>query len=64
MWVGFLVYWGVALPIAWTLAFPLRMGAIGIWTGLAIGLALAAIALAGRFIHKTRGVEFRDASHQ
>ena len=42
-------YWGIGFPVAWTLGFPLDYGVEGIWLGLAIGLATAAILLCGRF---------------
>jgi multidrug resistance protein, MATE family len=38
-------YWGVGFPIAWMLAFPLKMGAVGLWWGLALALAAAALVL-------------------
>jgi multidrug resistance protein, MATE family len=41
-------YWGVGFPIAWALAFPLNMGAVGMWWGLAIALAAAAVVLGAR----------------
>jgi len=47
-------YWLVELPAAWLLAFPLRLGPLGVWLGLALGLACAAIMLAARFIWRTR----------
>jgi len=31
-----------------------RFGAVGVWTGLAIGLAFAAVFLGRRFVHQTR----------
>jgi len=40
-----LSYWGVGFPVAWTLAFPAGWGAAGIWWGLALGLATAAVVL-------------------
>lgn len=42
-------YWGVGFPVAWVFAFPLGLGAAGIWWGLAVGLAAAAFALGWRF---------------
>lgn len=42
-------YWGIGLPISYVLAFPLGFGAIGIWLGLVMGLAIAAILLSWRF---------------
>ena len=47
-------YWVVALPMAWTAAFFLGWGAAGIWTGLALGLAVAAAALVAR-VRRTLG---------
>ncbi len=32
-------YWAVGMPIAYTLAFPLGWQGIGVWWGLAAGLA-------------------------
>ncbi len=42
-------YWIIGLPISYALAFPLGMGAIGLWLGLVIGLAVAAVLLLWRF---------------
>ncbi len=44
-------YWLVGVPAAYILAFPLGLEGRGIWGGLAIGLAVAALALTWRF-HK------------
>jgi len=41
-------YWGVGVPVGYALAFPGRMGPVGIWTGLTVGLGVAAILLAAR----------------
>lgn len=43
--VGLCCYWLIGAPAAWLLAFPLGGGAVGVWWGLALGLACAAIAL-------------------
>ncbi len=48
MWVA-TAYWGVALPIAWVLGFRFDLGAVGIWLGLATGLAVAAGSSIDRF---------------
>lgn len=42
-------YWIIALPLGYILAFPLQLGAMGIWTGLLIGLTLTATAMVVRF---------------
>ena len=44
-----LSYWAVGFPVAWGLAFPLGWGPVGIWWGLAFGLAAAAVVLNIRF---------------
>ena len=38
-------YWGVGFAGGWLLAFPAGYGAIGLWTGLAVGLAAVALML-------------------
>ncbi len=47
-------YWGVGMPVAWAFAFPLDLGGVGIWTGLALGLAVAAVLLSARFMLRDR----------
>ncbi len=42
-------YWIVGLPAAYFLCFSLNWGGVGLWAGLAMGLACAAIGLIGRF---------------
>jgi len=42
-------YWLIAFPFGVLFGFPLRIGAVGIWMGLAIGLAFAAVLLTLRF---------------
>jgi MATE family multidrug resistance protein len=41
-------YWGVGLPVAVLLGFPLGLGPVGIWVGLTVGLAVTAVLLAWR----------------
>jgi MATE family multidrug resistance protein len=41
-------YWVVGLPIAYVLAFHAQLGAVGVWTGLSVGLAAVAVLLAWR----------------
>ncbi len=47
--ITLIAYWGVGLPVAYGLAFPLGWGAAGIWVGLLISLTLAAVLLVLRF---------------
>lgn len=54
--IAVFAYWVLAVPLGSLLAFKANWGAVGIWTGLATGLGLAAIGLAWRFHAKTRRV--------
>ncbi len=38
-------YWGAGFAGGWLLAFPLGYGAVGLWWGLALGLAVVAVLL-------------------
>ena len=42
-------YWMIGVPAAWALAFRADWGGTGLWMGLVIGLACAALALMWRF---------------
>lgn len=53
MKITFLSYWLVALPLAYLFCIYYKMGVLGVWIGLTIGLALAAILLTFRFYKKT-----------
>lgn len=59
--VAFLSYWIIGIPAGLVLAFVFDMGALGVWWGLAIGLAMAAITLGWRMrvLMKAQG---RDGS--
>ncbi|MBC8083534.1 MAG: MATE family efflux transporter, partial [Hymenobacter sp.] len=47
--VALLAYWAVALPLSYGLGFGLKMGSIGVWLGLLLGLTLVAGVLLWRF---------------
>jgi len=49
-----IAYWVVGLPAGYVLAFPLKMGASGIWLGLIIGLTLASLFLLSRFLKMSK----------
>lgn len=53
LWAAF-GYWGLGLSGACLLAFPLGFGGIGVWYGLAIGLAVVAAILVRRFHRRDR----------
>ncbi|WP_324753566.1 MATE family efflux transporter [Roseovarius sp. Pro17] len=42
-------YWVIGIPASYVLGFPMAMGGIGVWIGLAIGLVVAAVLLGVRF---------------
>lgn len=46
-------YWIVGVPVSYVLAFTLGYGAVGLWLGLVVGLAVAAVLLMGRFWTKS-----------
>jgi MATE family multidrug resistance protein len=47
-------YWLTGAPAGLVLAFGLRLGGLGVWIGLAVGLAVAAAAMLVRFLILTR----------
>jgi MATE family multidrug resistance protein len=49
MVIAVFAYWIAGLPLAYFLAFSAGMGGIGLWLGLAIGLAFAAVLMTIRF---------------
>jgi MATE family multidrug resistance protein len=47
-------YWAVGFPVAYIFGFVMGFGGVGIWYGLAAGLAFAAISLTIRFALRER----------
>lgn len=66
MIVAALGYWAIGFPAAWVFAFPLGTGAVGVWWGLALGLAVVAAPLTWRFVyvsgHSRDGAHMEDAA--
>lgn len=52
--VGLGCYWLIGAPAAWLMAFTLDWGPTGVWWGLALGLACAAITLTWAFEAKMK----------
>jgi multidrug resistance protein, MATE family len=52
MWIAFIGYWMIGLPLGVFLAFPAGLGGVGIWIGLATGLITVATLLIRRWIHR------------
>lgn len=49
MIIAALSYWVVGVPVSYLMGFTWGMGGVGIWLGLAVGLALASVFLLLRF---------------
>jgi MATE family multidrug resistance protein len=49
MLVGIMAYWGVGLTNGYLLGIQFGWGGVGLWSGLALGLTMAAIVLTWRF---------------
>lgn len=56
MYLALFGYWGVGLPLGALLAFPFGMEGVGIWLGLAAGLAAVAILMTLRWIRHLKHV--------
>lgn len=49
LWITVISYWLIGIPASYALAFPLGLGGVGLWLGLTVGLAVAAMLLSARF---------------
>jgi len=54
MVIALVSYWVIGMPAAYLLGFPAGFGGVGIWCGLALGLAAAAILMNRRFLYRER----------
>jgi len=54
MVIAMFSYWALGVPMSYLLGFPLGLGGVGIWLGLAVGLGLAGALLMVRFIVQAR----------
>lgn len=52
MWLGLLSYWIAGLLSGYYLAFVLRLGGVGLWWGLGIGISISGILLYWRFHYR------------
>ncbi len=60
--VGLVCYWLIGAPAAWLLAFDFNGGPTGVWWGLALGLACAAVSLTLAFEWRMKRILGRDAA--
>ena len=49
MIIATLSYWAVGMPVAYVMGFVFDWGGVGVWLGLAVGLALAGVFMMLRF---------------
>jgi MATE family multidrug resistance protein len=52
--ISLLSYWFIGIPIGALLGFYFNLGAVGVWIGLLIGLALLGLTMLFRFGNKTK----------
>jgi MATE family multidrug resistance protein len=50
--IALLGYWAVGAPVGLALGFLTPLGAVGVWIGLATGLAIVAVLLLSRWVGK------------
>jgi len=52
--IALIGYWALGAPIGVALGFATPLGAVGVWIGLAAGLAIVAVLLMARWLGATR----------
>jgi multidrug resistance protein, MATE family len=52
--IALIGYWAIGAPVGIALGFATPLGAVGVWLGLALGLAVVAILLLSRWLNKER----------
>ncbi len=55
-----LSYWVIGMPMSYLMGITWQMGGTGVWMGLVIGLALAALLMNVRFWHRSSRIEARS----
>ena len=64
MFMATISYWVIGLPVSYLLAFTLGLGGVGLWLGLVIGLAIAAVLLLWRFWGRSVKIAPQDLAEQ
>ena len=54
--ITLIAYWGIGLPMSYVFGFMLNMGVQGVWYGLSLGLATAALLLFWRFNYVSKRI--------
>lgn len=52
--ISLLAYWIIGIPVGALLGFYFKLGAVGVWIGLLVGLTLLGITMLFRFHYKTK----------
>ncbi len=55
-------YWVVGIPSSYVIGIHLNFGPVGVWLGLVIGLALAAVLIWARFLNLLRAMEIKASA--
>lgn len=55
-------YWVVGIPASYLIGIHLNFGPVGVWLGLVIGLALAAVLIWARFLNLLRAMETKASA--
>lgn len=51
MIIAAVAYWVIGVPVSYALGFTFGLGGVGVWLGLAVGLAVAGVLLLRRYLH-------------
>lgn len=54
MWYAAIGYWGIGLPLSFYLSQFTSLGGVGVWVGLASGIAAVAVLMVRRWINRER----------
>ncbi|QIG51624.1 MATE family efflux transporter [Nordella sp. HKS 07] len=54
MWYAAIGYWGIGLPLSFYLSQYTSLGGIGVWVGLASGIAAVAVLMVRRWLNRER----------
>ena len=64
MFSSFVAYWILGLPLGYYLGFTRRLGAMGLWTGLAFSLMVIGTSLVLAWRHKARAIAWQSPLQQ
>ncbi|MGN1257110.1 MAG: MATE family efflux transporter [Bacteroidaceae bacterium] len=55
VWIAFIAYFLVSLPLGYLFSFPCQWGLLGVWWAFPFGLTTAGVLYMLRFLHSSRG---------